>query len=325
MSKTAVPGTDTLNLLVRQIRFEGVGINSYELVDPDGAPLPPFEAGAHIDVHITPGFVRQYSLCNDPAERHRYVIAVLRDENGRGGSRSLHECVKVQQIVKVSTPRNNFHLMPSQRAILIAGGIGVTPMKAMAHALERAGVEYTLHYCAKNRAHAAFRDEFAQFGTDRVQYHYDNGNPANGLDIAGLLKECPDDTHVYYCGPGGFMKACAEATAHWPAGTVHLEHFKAPEPAAGSALNVPPGSFTVRMRSSDEEVTVGPDESIVSALARVGVTIETSCQSGLCGSCKVRYVSGDVDHQDCILGSDEQGEFLTACVSRARGCLVLDV
>jgi vanillate O-demethylase ferredoxin subunit len=314
-----------LTLQVRQIRFEGVGINSYELVDPVGRDLPAFEAGAHIDVHLAPGIIRQYSLCNDPAERHRYVIGVLRDEKGRGGSKALHERLQVQQLVKVSAPRNNFPLAPSKKAILIAGGIGVTPIKSMAHALERSGTEYELHYCARDWAHAAFREELAGLRANRVQFHFDNGNPADGLDIANLLRVAEDDVHVYYCGPAGFMKACATASAHWQTGTVHSEHFKAPEPTVVATADDSAGSFTIKMRSSDETVTVRPDQSIVDALAGVGVTIETSCQSGLCGTCKVGYVSGDVDHRDCILGADEQSEFLTACVSRGRGCLVLDV
>lgn len=312
---------------MRQIRFEGVGINSYELVDPNGADLPPFEAGAHIDFHVEQGLTRQYSLCNDPAERHRYVIAVLRDENGRGGSRTLHKNVHVQDVVPVSVPRNNFHLKPGGKAILLAGGIGVTPLKSMAHQLSRQGVDYVLHYCAKDLDHTAFKEELGCASHQgRHQYHFDSGNPANGLDIAELLREREDDAHLYYCGPAGFMKACATAAEHWPSGSVHFEHFKAPKAAENTATAAAPGRFTVKMRSSDAIVTVGPDQSIVDALARAGVTIETSCQSGLCGSCKVRYVSGDVEHNDCILSDDEHKEYLTACVSRARGgCLVLDV
>jgi ferredoxin-NADP reductase len=319
---------DRLNLLVRQIRFEGVGINSYELVDPSGAELPPFEAGAHIDIHVEQGLTRQYSLCNDPVERHRYVIAVLRDENGRGGSKTLHETVHVQDVVPVSAPRNNFHLKPSGKAILLAGGIGVTPLKSMAHQLSRAGIDYVLHYCAKDLEHTAFKDELGHARSiGRHHYHFDNGNPANGLNIAELLRDREDDAHLYYCGPAGFMKACAAPAEHWPSETVHFEHFKAPKPAETSASASVPGSFTVKMCSSDAIVTVAPDQSIVDALAGAGVTIETSCQSGLCGSCKCRCVSGEVEHNDCILSDDEHQEFMTLCVSRARSgsCLVLDV
>ena len=320
-----------LRLQVRQIRFEGVGINSYELVDPAGLSLPPFEAGAHIDVHLAQGLVRQYSLSNDPAERHRYVIAVLNDTNGRGGSRALHEQLHVQDFVEVSSPRNNFHLSEqAAKVILIAGGIGVTPLKSMAHHLERTGKPYELYYCAKNRDYAAFSGEFELFSSkDSHRFHFDGGNPAEGLNISELLRAPEDGQHVYYCGPVGFMKACAAASTHWPAGTVHAEHFKAATDdisAIDLAAATEVGGFTIKVASSGALVEVGPQQSIVEALATIGVVIETSCQSGLCGSCKTQYLSGDVDHRDCILSDDEHKNVLTACVSRARsGVLVLDL
>jgi vanillate O-demethylase ferredoxin subunit len=314
-------------LLVRQIRFEGRGINSYEFVDPAGAPLPPFTAGAHIDVHLPDGLVRQYSLSNAPTERHRYVIAVLRDPAGRGGSKAVHEQLRVQDMVQISRPRNNFELAAdAKRVILLAGGIGVTPLKAMAHHLEAAGADYEMHYCAKDASCTAFPDEFeALQAGGKLHFHFDGGDPSAGLDIAGLLREPGSGQHVYYCGPGGFMKACAAATGHWPAGTVHCEHFKVERPAA-EPDSVPVAGFTVKIASTAQEVTVADHQSIVEALEEAGVVIETSCRAGLCGTCKVRYLSGDVEHNDCILGEDEKGEFLTACVSRARsGVLVLDL
>ena len=323
---TPLPG-DRLNLRVRQIRYEGVGINSYEFVDPSGAKLPAFEAGAHLDVHLGDGLTRQYSLCNDPAERHRYVIAVLRDENGRGGSKTLHGTLRVQDMVRVSHPRNNFHLKPTNKVILLAGGIGVTPLKSMAHQLAREGVDYALHYCAKDQLHTAFQEELGHPEHEgRHFYHFDNGDPSNGLNIAELLRDRVEDTHLYYCGPGGFMKACSAASQHWPAGTVHFEHFKAPVSQQPDSDSVP-GSFTVKLLSTDAVVVVSPSQSIVEALADAGTVVETSCQSGLCGSCKVRFVSGEVEHNDCILNDEEHQEFLTACVSRARSgtCLVLDL
>ena len=320
-----------LRLQVRQIRFEGVGINSYELVDPAGLSLPSFEAGAHIDVHLAQGLVRQYSLSNDPAERHRYVIAVLNDANGRGGSQTLHAQLHVQDFVEVSSPRNNFHLSEqAEKVILIAGGIGVTPLKSMAHHLERTGKPYALYYCAKDRNYAAFTGEFELFSSkDSHRFHFDGGNPAEGLNISELLREPEDGQHVYYCGPAGFMKACAAAAMHWPTGTVHAEHFKAAAETIGETdLSVAGavGGFTVKVASSGALVEVGPQQSIVDALSAIGVVIETSCQSGLCGSCKTHYLSGDVDHHDCILSDDEHKAYLTACVSRARsGVLVLDL
>ena len=316
-----------LSLLVRQIRFEAHGIHSYELVDPQGAELPPFSAGAHIDIHLPNGMTRQYSLSNSPAERHRYVIAVLRDEKGRGGSRALHDALRVQDIATVSSPRNHFGLVPDARkVILLAGGIGVTPLKSMAHALERAGVPFELHYCARNPGSAAFREEFGTFWEHgQLHHHYDYGNPADGLDIAGLLREPEPGTHLFYCGPAGFMQACADAARHWPAGTVHFEHFKAPEPDKGAAA-LAPGAFMVKIASTGASFEVPPERSIAEVLEQNGVRIETSCQAGLCATCKIRYLEGEVDHRDYILGDDEHGQFLTACVSRATSpVLVLDL
>lgn len=329
MTQTHIISRDRskLSLLVRQIRFEASGINSYELVHPQGEELPPFSAGAHIDIDLPNGMTRQYSLCNSPAERHRYVIAVLRDEKGRGGSKALHEALRVQDLATVSAPRNNFELAPdAKKVILLAGGIGVTPLKSMAHALDRAGIPFELHYCARNPGCAAFREELGiAWRHGKLVHHFDHGNPADGLDIAALLREPEEGAHLYYCGPSGFMKACAEASSHWPAGTVHFEHFKAPAPPAGAAT-LAPGAFMVKIASSGAMLEVPADRSIADVLEQNGVRIETSCQAGLCATCKIRYLEGEVDHRDYILGDDEHGQFLTACVSRATSpVLVLDL
>lgn len=315
----------TLSLLVRQIRFEAIGVNSYELVDPAGADLPAVTAGMHIDLMLGDGIVRQYSLCNDPAERHRYVIAVLLEGQGKGGSRRLHETLHVQDRVSVSLPRNNFALADGAgQHLLIGGGIGITPLKAMAHALAADGAKFELHYCARSPEHASFRDELARLDAGgRVAFHYDGGDPANGLDITALLRGRAVDTHVYYCGPPGFMAACAAAAADWPAGTVHSEHFKAPEPAQAAQ---DAGTSTVQISSTGLRLEIPAGRSMVDVLNDAGLEVETSCVSGLCGSCKVRYLSGEVDHQDFILSEDERAEYLTTCVSRAKGpVLVLDL
>ncbi|GAB3494148.1 PDR/VanB family oxidoreductase [Curvibacter fontanus] len=317
-----------LQLLVRQIRREAVGIHSYELVHPQGQALPAFTAGAHIDVHLGAGLVRQYSLSNAPSERHRYVIAVLREEQGRGGSRALHDEVAVGQLVGVSAPRNHFELRPGlRRAILLAGGIGITPLKAMAHALAEQGVAHTLHYCVRDADRVAFADELHALRSEgRAQLHLDGGKPADGLDIPALLREPEAGTHVYYCGPAGFMAACRQATAHWPEGSVHCEHFKAPEPDAAAGA-VPAGSFRAQIASSGLILLVPAHQSLADALIEAGAALDTSCVSGLCGTCKVGYRSGEVEHQDHILSETEQRSCLTPCVSRGKAgdLLVLDL
>ncbi|AMO38804.1 PDR/VanB family oxidoreductase [Thauera humireducens] len=317
-----------IELLVRQIRMEAKDIHSYELIDPDGRPLPAFAAGAHIDVHIAPNLIRQYSLCNDPAERHRYVIGVLRDERGRGGSKALHERLRVGDRVTVGTPRNSFELAAgSGKTILLAGGIGITPLKAMAHVLEASSADFELHYCARGPESVAFQAEMTAFAPGEcLHYHFDGGNPANGLDIEALLARPVDGSHLYYCGPAGFMEACRKASAHWPAGSVHCEHFKAPAAAQPSTNARDDSACVAEIASTGQKIVVRQGQSLAEALQAAGLPVETSCQSGLCGACKVRYLCGDIDHQDYILDDDARREFFTPCVSRPRsGMVVLDL
>ncbi len=323
----ATEAPSTLSLMVKQIRCEAKGINSYELVDPEGAELPEFTAGAHIDIHIRPGVIRQYSLCNSPRERHRYVIAVLKSGTGLGGSKALHESVHVQDVVKVSVPRNHFPLDGNaKKAILLAGGIGITPLKSMLHHIEDLGMEYELHYCARDATCAAFSEMLSI--REKVEHHFDNGEPSQGLDLTELLQNPDEGTHVYFCGPTGFMEACVQATKNWPTGSVHFEYFKAPVPSKQSSTesNTRNSGYNVKIASTGQMVAVDADQTLVEALVGVGIEIETSCVSGLCGTCKVRYLEGEVDHQDYILNSDEQCEYLTACVSKAKSeLLVLDL
>jgi len=313
-----------LELLVKQVRMEATGINSYEFVSPDGSPLPPFTAGAHIDIHVAPGIVRQYSLCNSPSDRHRYVIAVLKDPKGRGGSAAVHEKIKVGDTVRVSAPRNNFDLVPGQgKVYLLAGGIGVTPMKSMAHQLEAEGVPYELYYCSRGAEFTAFREELEELAKNgKVTFYFDGGNASSKLDIAALLESPDDGCHLYYCGPGGFMEACKVASQHWPSGTVHFEHFKAP--VNESSVEVAPvDGFVAEIASTGEKLHVAPEQSLAEVLQQAGYPVETSCLSGLCGTCKIGYLAGEVDHQDFILDDSEKGGYMTACVSRAKGALLL--
>ncbi len=220
-----------MQLRIRSITYLAERINGYELVDPNGHDLPPFEAGAHISVRLGEELVRDFSLWNDPAERWRYCIAVLRE--GRASSR-LHEEVRVGDVVEGSIPRNNFPLAAgAKRHLLIAGGIGITPIMAMIAELRHRHAEFRLHYCTRSPEETAFLDDLAILAAQgRVQFHHDGGDPANGLDIAATLRECRPGTHLYYCGPAGMMAAAAAASAHWPAGTVHFEFFAGPNAVA---------------------------------------------------------------------------------------------
>ena len=218
-------------LRVRSITYLATRINGYELVDPDGQGLPPFSAGAHISVRLSEEIVRDFSLWNDPAQSTRYCIAVLRE--GPTSSR-LHEEVRVGNIVAVSPPRNNFPLVAeTTRHLLIAGGIGITPIMAMIAELRRRRAEFHVHYCTRSPEETAFLDDLAVLAAHgRVEFHHDGGDPANGLDIAATLREYAPGTHLYYCGPAGMMASAAAASAHWPAGTVHFEFFAGPNAVA---------------------------------------------------------------------------------------------
>lgn len=318
-------GTDTLSLRVRSVRYEAESIHAFELVDPTGALLPEVTAGAHIDVHLGGGQVRSYSLAGDPQDRHRWTLGVLREARGGGGSMAMHEKVKVGQMLTVGAPRNAFPLAEgAAHSVLLAGGIGITPLKAMAHALKAQGASFELHYCARTGEHAAFKEELqALVSPGRLHFHHDQGDPAKGLDIAQLLNQPAQGTHVYFCGPAGFMKACAEATTHWASGTVHSEHFKAPEPKVSE---MPAGSFQVSLARTGITVQVGPEQTIVRAIELAGHRVPTSCLSGLCGACKTHYLEGDVEHNDYILTDEEKTQCMTVCVSRSRGpLLVLDI
>jgi ferredoxin-NADP reductase len=217
-------------LRVRSITYLAQRINGYELVERDGHELPPFEAGAHIAVRVGDGPVRDFSLWNDPAERTRYCIAVLREPEGRG-SCQWHDAVRVGDTVAASPPRNNFRLAPAaERYLLIAGGIGITPIMAMVAELRRRRADFLLHYCTRSPEETAFLDDLSILAAmGRVVFHHDGGDSAKGLDIAAALRDYRPGTHLYYCGPAGIMAAAAAASKHWPPEAVHCEYFTGPQ------------------------------------------------------------------------------------------------
>ena len=312
-----------MQLRVRSIIYLAEAINSYELVDPRGRDLPRFAAGAHIELR-SGGFLRRYSLWNDPAERRRYCIAVLRETASRGGSRRLHENVRVGDIVEVSPPRNNFPLDPAgERHLLIAGGIGIAPIMSMIAELRRRRAEFEVYYCTRSPQKTAFRRELASLAAEgRLRFHHDGGDPARGLDIAATLGKAPPVTHLYYCGPASLMAAATEAARDWPAGTVHCEYFTGvPEPAA-----VEDRPFRVRLARSGGDYEIGAGETIAEALRRHGVAVRTSCELGYCGTCLTPYLAGEPDHRDQVLEANGRRRYLLICCSRAKSpVLVLDL
>ncbi|MGE3289417.1 MAG: ferredoxin reductase, partial [Pseudonocardia sp.] len=215
-----------MGVTVRSVTDEAHRIRVYELADPAGADLPGFTAGSHVDVEVPGGLLRQYSLCGDPARRDRYEIAVLDVPDGRGGSRAMHAHVRVGDMLRVSPPRNTFPLhADAGHHLLLAGGIGITPIVAMVEQLASTGAEFSVLYCTRSPEQTAFLPRLRRLAADRLTVHHDGGDPARSLDLARLLAEPGAGTHLYCCGPSPMLAAVAAATVHWPAGRVHVERF----------------------------------------------------------------------------------------------------
>ena len=301
-------------------------IRMFELVSLDGAPLPGFTAGSHIDVELGNGEERSYSLLNDQGETGRYVIAVLREADGRGGSAWMHDALREGDGIRAAPPENDFRLSEAgDHHILIAGGIGVTPILPMAARLREIGRDYAIHYCARSEEEAAFAREVASRHGERARFHYDGGVAGCGLDVARLLANRPSAAHAYVCGPAGLIKAVREAGRDWPSGTIHFELFKGSNADLGlDALNEP---FDVVCKRAGKRFTIPADRSILDVLKDEGFRIRSLCRDGVCGTCRVDLISGEVDHRDECLDEDEQGEALQVCVSRARPgqTLILDL
>lgn len=319
--------TPTLTVRVVRKTAEATDIATFELVDAQGDALPPFSAGAHIDVHLPNGLVRQYSLCNDSAETHRYLIGVLRDPASRGGSLAMHDLVNEGDILQISAPKNHFPLAhEARRSLLLAGGIGITPILCMAERLAISGAEFDLHYCTRSPARTAFRNRIRGSAfTSRVHFHFDDGDAAQKLDIAATLGKVEDGTHLYVCGPKGFMNAVLDTAraAGWPEAQLHYEFF-----AADVGPSDSDESFEVKLASSGRVVKVEKDKTIIAALAAAGVEIPFSCEQGVCGTCLTRVLEGVPDHKDNYLTPEEQAanDQLLPCCSRAKSpMLVLDL
>jgi vanillate O-demethylase ferredoxin subunit len=316
-----------LSVRVAARTVEATDICSFELVEVNGRALPAFSAGSHIDVQAADGVVRQYSLCNDPKETHRYLIAVLKDANTRGGSKAMHEQVKVGDVLSISTPKNHFPLAhEAKRSLLLAGGIGVTPILCMAERLAVAGADFEMHYCTRSPDRMAFRQRIAAAPyAQRVQLHFDDGDAAQKLDIAALLRAPQPGVHLYVCGPKGFMDAVlSTARAQgWPEAQLHYEFF-----GAEVVKSADDASFEVKLASSGKVVVVPKDKTVVQALAAAGVEVQTSCEQGVCGTCLTRVLEGVPDHKDMYLTPEEQAanDQFTPCCSRSKTpVLVLDL
>ena len=315
----------TLMVRVAARRDEADGIAGFEFVDVDGRELPPFEAGAHIDVYVPGGPVRQYSLCNAPGERHRYQIAVLRDADSRGGSQRMHDAVNAGDAIRIGVPRNHFPLARHDAPpLLLAGGIGVTPILCMAEQLAATGAAFEMHYCARSQSRAAFVERIAASSwAAHVQYHFDDEHGAP--DLRALLAGAGAGRHLYVCGPQGFMNAVLDTARAlgWSDARLHYEYFAAPAQPAGDG-----GAFDVRLARSGRVVPIAADCTVTQALAAAGVDVPVSCEQGICGTCITRVLEGEPDHRDLYLSPEEQArndQFLPCCSRAKSRVLVLDL
>jgi tetrachlorobenzoquinone reductase len=310
----------TLPVKLRTMTWEADGVISLELAAPDGGSLPPFEPGSHVDLHLPSGTMRQYSLCSDPADRSRYRVAI-RAVSGGLSSQFVHRKLRPGEMLAVSPPRNNFPLVEAKNYIFVAGGIGITPLMPMMREASARKSSWTLLYCNRSDDASPFLNEIRALGGE-VSLH----STALGtrLDVMQKLGTVRPETAVYCCGPERLMLAVEEATAGWPEGSVHFEWF-APRsrPADESS-----GGFEAVCQTSEITVTVPPDKSLLAALNEAGIPVPCSCQQGICGTCEVHVLSGEVDHRDSILSQTERAtnETMMTCVSRARSPrLVLDI
>jgi phthalate 4,5-dioxygenase reductase subunit len=311
-SDTAMP------LRVAAIADEAEGIRSYELAQPDGSELPAFTPGAHVRVQTPSGALRKYSLCNDPAERRRYVIAVKLEAEGQGGSRSMHEQLKVGDTLPTSTPENAFPLVGKARAYLfIAGGIGITPILSMIRSFgELPPAPWKLYYLSRRRETTAFLDllKNPEWKRNVVIHH------GGGYDLWPALEK-PNTAQVYCCGPQRLMESVRDMTGHWSSANIHFESFN-----EGGGVKPDDKPFAVKLARSGGEFEVPVGKSILAVLREHGLRAPASCESGTCGTCRVTLLEGEADHRDMVLLPEEMQSQIMICVSRAKGeRLVIDL
>jgi vanillate O-demethylase ferredoxin subunit len=313
-----------LKARLTQIRLEADGILSYEF-RPDGrAELPGFSAGAHIDLHLPKGMVRSYSLVNDPSERHRYVIAVQRELEGRGGSTWLHTVPRVGDVMEISAPTNDFPLHEEAReSIFICGGIGITPVMSMIRSLDRRGGAWRLYYAARSPQRAAFVQELTEAaqGAGRVEFCFESQSETR-LDVRRIVQDAAGDAHVYCCGPRGMVDDFISVSSGRLPDTVHYERFSSANEASTA------GGFSVMLNRSGRRIAIAPGKSILDALLDNGVDVQYACSAGVCGTCKTRVIDGVPDHRDDYLTDEEKSSnsaVMVCCSGSLSGTLVLDL
>jgi len=303
---------------VTSIAFEVEGIHSFELKPIGAAQLPRFSAGAHIELHLSNGMQRSYSLLNDSTERDRYVIAISRNPKGRGGSRFIHDKLQVGQTIRISAPRNNFELNECANAtVLISGGIGITPLLSMIERLEHLGLPWQLHYCARSHKHAAFLERLIArgfLGAGKLVVHLDD-EAGHIVDLNTIVASAPADAHLYCCGPTPMLDGFLKAAEKRPSEQVHLEYFSAKEAPALEK------GFRVVLRRSNREFFIAPGRTILQTLIDAGIDVAYSCMEGVCGACETIVMEGEPDHRDVVLTEAERrtNKTMMICCSGCKG------
>lgn len=327
-------------LMVRSMTVEADGVLGLELVDPSGSPLPQWEPGAHLDVVLPSGMVRQYSLCGDPADRGSYQVGVLRERAGRGGSAYIHDVLRPGDLLAVRGPKNHFALVDAPEYLFVAGGIGVTPLLAMVDAAVARGVPYRFLYGGRAAASMAYVERLSALGSRLTVWPQDTHGL---LDLPAAIGAPRDDLAVYCCGPEPLLSAVEAYMADWPPGALRIERFAAPRPvgaaangnagesgvtAAAAAGSSAGAAFDVVLARSGRCLPVAADRSLLDVLLDAGVEVLSDCREGICASCETTVVEGPVEHRDFILTAAEResGTVMMPCVSRGAGDrLVLDL
>ena len=310
-----------IDVRVTAIRYAARDTHLFEFTPLDGKPLPAYEPGAHIDVHLPSGLTRQYSLIKEEPDPSSYTVGIKRDPASRGGSRYVHDELRVGKTLKISAPRNNFALVENAKhVVLFAGGIGITPIWCMVQRLERLGRSWKLYYACRSRSDMAFLQALEAMSS--AQFHFDEETAGKFLDVKAIVAETSKDAHLYCCGPTPMLKAFEAATADWPREQIHIEYFTPKQEADKK------GGFVVELARSGQEFVIPEGKTILQVLLDAGVDVDYSCELGICGACEQRVISGEPEHRDAILTEEEQAsntKVMICCAGCKSDRLVLDL
>jgi ferredoxin-NADP reductase len=310
-----------LEVRLTSIRYAARDAHLFEFVPLAGGEMPPAEPGAHVDLHLPNGMMRQYSLTTPDRAPQKYILGIKRDAKSRGGSKYIFDTLKVGQTLTISSPRNNFALVENaDHVVLIAGGIGITPIWAMTQRLTELGRPFELHYASRSRVDMVFHDKLKYMASART--HFDDESAGKLLDLKALVARAPKRAHFYCCGPIPMLNLFEEVTANLPAEQVHVEYFTPKEEKSTV------GGFIVQLARSNKELMIPPGKGILEVLRDAGLNVPYSCEQGICGACETGVISGTPDHRDSVLTEKERAAnktMMICCGGSKSDKLVLDV